>query len=88
MRSTAVADLSTSFVTLLAGVGLNAAGTPATVAVNVHKRTLAFCLTSKAYKQFEWLGVAVYGNALPLPRRHTSATSAQRWHETGVVVAA
>lgn len=60
VRSTAVTDMSTAFVPLLASVGLNAASTPATVAVNVHKRTQEFRLTSRADKQFEWLGGFYY----------------------------
>ena len=55
VRSLITVDLSSAYVPLLAGMGMNLGSTPASITPGVDKTSQEFRLTSRADKRFEWL---------------------------------
>lgn len=76
VRSSAVIDLTTGYVPLLAGLGMDLDSTTGTVRVALDKSTQELRLTSRADKQLEWLAGFYYNHEKSVNRQLVASTLA------------
>ncbi|UQV47975.1 TonB-dependent receptor [Janthinobacterium lividum] len=74
VRSNALTDLSSAYVPLLSGLGINVGGAAAIVDVALDKTTQELRLTSKPDKQLEWLAGFYYNQENTTNRQHGATT--------------